>query len=125
MTELEALSVQYMETTFLPHHIFIPITLDHREETANHGSGLGAGVGLAAVGVVETALGRRQHGQRPGPRAALHDRRRHDNEQADLREEENQEDEEAVVRHGLDLVCKGVPTLHGCTPSAVTFLWPR
>ena len=52
----------------------------------------------AALEAVEAARGNRIPGR--GPRPALHRRRRHRHEEADLRDEENQERSEAVVRHG-------------------------
>jgi len=54
----------------------------------------------AALEVVVAARGNRIQGRGPRPRPALHRRRRHRHEEADLRDEENQERSEAVVRHG-------------------------
>ena len=109
MTELK--HQQFSTASVHPNNnLYHPTATDHArtlggETAATHGSGLVAGVDLAAVGVVEAARRRRVHGHRPrpGPRPAVHRRRRHRHEQADLHDEEDQEHAEAVARHGLDL----------------------
>jgi hypothetical protein len=86
------------------------MTLDHQwgpDATRHCGSGFGDvpnaefEAGLAAVGVVEATCRRRLRSYGTWP-AALHHRRCHHHEQADLRDEEKQEHTNVVGHHRRD-----------------------